>query len=170
MNQESQNLGGKHKKTARKKTGKRVIHVGKIFADWCGHCQTLKPEWEKMKKNIQLQLGRVLHNVHVRFVEIGDTEQNKSKGLTVDGMTEQFNSENGCTPVLKSDGYPTLFKVVDGKLEYYSGERNADAMYNWYMQGAFKQGGSGKKTAKKRTKRGILSGMSKLFKFRPFYT
>ena len=33
------------------KSKKRVI--GKIYAEWCGHCVALKPEWEAMKQELQ---------------------------------------------------------------------------------------------------------------------
>jgi thiol-disulfide isomerase/thioredoxin len=140
---DNQSLGGRHKKS-----GKRVIHVGKIFAEWCGHCKTLKPEWEKMKRDIKLQLGRALHNVHVEFVEIGDTEQNKAKGLTVEGMLQKFNASKKCNTPVKSEGYPTLFKVYNGNLEYYTGPRDANSMFAWYTKGlvnsGVKKGGSRK--------------------------
>ena len=137
---QNRTLGGRHKKSK-----KNVVCVGKIFADWCGHCQSLKPEWDRMKRDIKLQIGRSLHNVHVEFVEIGDTEKNKAKGLTVDGMIEKFNNMKKSNVPLKSDGYPTLFKLKNGLLEYYTGPRTASSMYSWYTQGV-----SSKRTTIKR--------------------
>jgi thiol-disulfide isomerase/thioredoxin len=144
---DKQTLGGRHNKS-----GKNIIHVGKIFAEWCGHCKSLQPEWERMKRDIKMQLGRSLHNVHVEFVEIGDTEKNKAKGLTVDGMIAKYNASNKPSMPLASDGYPTLFKVFNGKMEYYTGTRDAKSMYAWYMKGVTptgvisKRGGYTKKT------------------------
>jgi hypothetical protein len=31
-------------------------------------------------------------------------------------------------------GFPTLFKIKEGKVEYYGGERTAEAMYSWSQQ------------------------------------
>ena len=44
--------GGSHKTDDDKKKGKS-IKMGMLYANWCGHCQQLKPEWEKMKKMIK---------------------------------------------------------------------------------------------------------------------
>lgn len=125
-------LGGRHKKST-----KNILHVGKIYADWCGHCQSLQPEWARMKNDMKLAMGRSLKNVHVEFVEIGDTPKNKAKGLTVEGMITKYNGKHLPNSVekLKGDGYPTLFKLLNGKLEYYTGNRDAKSMYTWYMSG-----------------------------------
>ena len=32
-------------------------------------------------------------------------------------------------------GYPTIFKIVKGKLSYYSGERTSDALVEWVTSG-----------------------------------
>jgi len=112
--------------------------VGKIYADWCGHCVSLKPEWAKLKNMIKHNMGRSLKNVHIEFVEIGDTEENKSIGKTVDNMIHDFNNKhmsNSPTKLALDGGYPTVFKHCNGKLEYYKGERNAAALYKWYTAG-----------------------------------
>lgn len=131
----SATLGGRHKKTS-----KNVLHVGKVYADWCGHCQSLEPEWARMKNDMKLAMGRSLKNVHIEFVEIGDTPKNKAKGLTVEGMITKYNGKHlvKSPEKLKSDGYPTLFKVLNGKLTYYPGSRDASSMYTWYMEGVSK--------------------------------
>jgi len=125
-------LGGRHKKSS-----KNTLHVGKVYADWCGHCQSLKPEWDRMKNDMKLALGRSLKNVHIQFVEIGDTPKTKAKGLTVEGMITKYNGKHfsNSDEKLKSDGYPTIFKVLNGKLEYYTGNREAAPMYTWFMHG-----------------------------------
>lgn len=128
-------LGG-----TKKKSNKNVLHVGKIYADWCGHCQSLQPEWDRMKNDMKLAMGRSLKNVHIEFVEIGDTPKNKAKGLTVEGMMSKYNGKHMANSAekLKSDGYPTLFKVLNGKLTYYPGTRDASSMYTWFIEGVSK--------------------------------
>jgi len=123
----------------RKRTPKKHLVVGKIYADWCGHCVALKPEWEKMKRFVRLNMGRKLKNVHIEFVEMGDTEENKAAGKTVDGLVAEFNAKHlpAVDPSEKvtSSGYPTIFKLCDGKVEYYESERLGQAMYKWAIQG-----------------------------------
>ncbi|NDH68864.1 MAG: hypothetical protein EBY22_13355 [Gammaproteobacteria bacterium] len=120
------------------KPGKTVLVVGKIYADWCGHCVALKPEWAKMKRDIKSAMGRHFKNVHIEFNEIGDTAHNKAKGLTVDGMIEKFNGKhmpNSLEKLALDGGYPTVFKLHKGKLEYYKGSRDAKSLFQWYTQG-----------------------------------
>ena len=120
------------------KPGKPVLVIGKIFADWCGHCVALKPEWAKMKRDVKAAMGRHFKNLHVEFHEIGDTPHNKAKGLTVDGMIEKFNGKhmsNSPEKLALDGGYPTVFKVHKGKLEYYKGARDAKSLFQWYTHG-----------------------------------
>jgi thiol-disulfide isomerase/thioredoxin len=163
-------LGGRHKKSS-----KNVLHVGKIYADWCGHCQSLQPEWARMKNDIKMAMGRSLKNLHVEFVEIGDTPKNKAKGLTVEGMITKYNGRHLAKSLekLKGDGYPTLFKLLNGKLEYYTGNRDAKSMYIWYMQGvsnpklvATKKMNGGKKSRSKKPK-GFITQFTEIIVSQP---
>jgi len=148
------------------KTRKPVLVMGKIFADWCGHCVALKPEWAKLKRDVKAAMGRYFKNVRVEFHEIGDTPHNKARGLTVDGMLEKFNGRhmsNSPEKLALDGGYPTLFKVHKGKIEYYKGSRDAKSMFQWYTSGlrghhAVKQfhGGSSQKRSFRKTNRKTL--------------
>ena len=165
-------LGG-----TKKKSTKNVLHIGKIYADWCGHCQTLQPEWARMKNDMKLAMGRSLQNVHIEFVEIGDTPKNKAKGLTVEGMITKYNGKHLPNSVekVKSDGYPTLFKVLNGKLEYYAGNRDANSMYTWYIQGVSKPNvlkkplmKGGKKGTRSKTAKNFITQFTEIVIMRPF--
>jgi thiol-disulfide isomerase/thioredoxin len=165
-------LGGRHKKSK-----KNVLHVGKIYADWCGHCQTLQPEWARMKNDMKLAMGRSLQNIHIEFVEMGDTPKNKAKGLTVEGMITKYNGKHLPNSVekVKSDGYPTLFKVLNGKLEYYAGNRDANSMYTWYIQGVSKPNvlkkhlmKGGKKSTRSKTAKNFITQFTEIVIMRPF--
>ena len=105
------------------------IIVGKVYANWCGHCQSLKPEWKKMKQSIP--------KGSVRLIEIEESET---------GKRAQFEKTNNVT--LDVNGFPTIFKIQPGKpVEYYSGERTAEIMKQWILQ----QGG--KKNRKTRVRK-----------------
>ena len=99
---------------------KKDIVVGKIYAEWCGHCQNLKPEWTKMKNNLKNS------NVECKFYEIEETNQDSGIQKVND---EYLNNSN--TKLTLQGGYPTIFKIVDGKLDYYNGERNANSLQSW---------------------------------------
>ena len=55
-------VGGKRKtfrnrKVNNKGGNKNEIVVGKIYANWCGHCQNMADAWESMKKDLVEQKG-----------------------------------------------------------------------------------------------------------------
>jgi hypothetical protein len=119
--QEESSLGGKRKNT---------LIVGKIYADWCGHCVALMPEWKKLK---EMMKQKRIDNTNIIFKEIGDTKENKKKGIAVDALIANFNKNNRANlePIKIDGGFPTIFKIYNGKLEYYKGERNAASILTW---------------------------------------
>ena len=117
-------LGGRKRQTHHKRqTHKKnnVIVIGKVYADWCGHCQMLKPEWAKMKHHIRSKKGKG----HVVFVEIEEKD--------IGTKLKKIEQEHGVT--IHANGYPTLFRVSNGKVHYYNGQRQSHAMANWYLRG-----------------------------------
>ena len=64
---------------------------------------------------------------------MGDTKKNKAKGITVDSLIAKFNKDNRAgQEELKIDGgYPTIFKIYNGKLEYFKGTRDAASIFAW---------------------------------------
>jgi thiol-disulfide isomerase/thioredoxin len=129
--------GGKKRHTRKNHSKKHTIVAGKIFADWCGHCVALKPEWEKLKRNMKHQMGRSIKNIQIVFEEIGETEKNKKQGKTVDGMIAKFNEKymsNSPQKLALDGGYPTIFMYCPktGMLKYYQGARTSDELWKWY--------------------------------------
>ena len=55
------------KRQLKKKNGYTL--VCKIYANWCGHCQQLKPEWDTMKSLIK--------NKENKDIEIVEFEENE---------------------------------------------------------------------------------------------
>jgi len=119
------------------------ILIGKVYANWCGHCISLKPDWKKMKSHIKKNFK------NIEFIEAEVSEINKIKNLK--------NKHN-----IVAKGYPTLFKIREsGQVEYYKGPRQTNDLIHWasgngenYMGGKGGNGGkSRRKNAKKNTKK-----------------
>ena len=103
-----------------KKNQHKPTIVGLIHANWCGHCQTLMPVWEEMVKTMK-------GNKSFHIVKIESSDLNK------DARMAHINSKlSKDSPKLEANGFPTIFKVKNGKLEYYSQERQLDAMHKWF--------------------------------------
>ena len=117
------------------------IIIGKVYADWCGHCQALKPKWEQLKQ--------ILPKGRVQTVEIEETETDKRA---------QFEKKHKKT--INVSGYPTIFKIVNNKIEYYSGPREPEDMKRWVLstpnKKTFRQTRR-KSRGKKRTRKSFLN-------------
>ena len=111
----------KHRKTLKHlKATKPVITIGLIHASWCGHCKALQPEWKRMKRG--------LHGTNCNYLEIEDSDPHKDRKIA--HVNSRLKGEK-----LAINGYPTVFKVRGGNLEYYQGERTAQAMQQWFKGG-----------------------------------
>ena len=136
---------------------KKDVVVGKIFAEWCGHCVALKPEWAKMKNIMKYEMGRSIKDHNINIIEIGDTKENKKMGKTVDAMVAEFNKTH-LTNLAINGGYPTIFKLCNGKMEYFDGPRTSHEIWKWVKESCLSSpskslsifGGRGK-TQKKRS-------------------
>jgi thiol-disulfide isomerase/thioredoxin len=128
----------RHKKTQRKprtrhnttiaKT-KPLVIAGMVFAVWCGHCKALEPEWKKLKNMLKSD----------RRVKLEQVEQSQENTKLV-RLNNQYLSHS--PQKIVANGYPTIFKIVDGKVEYYDGQRDAVKMFNWITE-TFRKGGEG---------------------------
>lgn len=105
----------KPRATLKKKTKMaHLVAYGKIYADWCGHCIALKPEWTKLERGM----------MPIRATNIESANK--------DNLVDTFNRKYK-TNLSKEVGFPTIFKLskYGGKVEIYNGERNADSMIAW---------------------------------------
>jgi len=145
-----------------KKSGKKHV-FGKVYAEWCGACQHLEPNWiemidklkqedingqewskftpeqkkQEMKKTIIIKKdGTVLE-----IIQIQDTDY------------ENFKSNNSKFSDLNADGFPTIFrKIENSPVEYYKGDRSSDDMINWALNRQ-NMGGTNKKGINKKAKK-----------------
>lgn len=112
--------------------------VGRIHANWCGHCKDLIPEWAKMKK----QLGPKKY----KFVSI----EQSNEGPHLERLNKYLGIVEEEKKVKMKEGYPTIFKALNGRVEYYEGPRMAEKLVEWV--GKVVQGGTrkGRVSQKKR--------------------
>ena len=127
---------------AKGRKGKKVV-CGLVFANWCGHCNTLKPKWAQMYKNIR---HKVKKNQYYEPM-FAPFEEGKVEVL------REFNQRNA--PYLDNEtvqysGYPTLFKIANGKISYYEGERETEPMERWFMSESMRKGTSRRTRTKHR--------------------
>tara|TARA_B100000123_G_C25658168_1_gene396386 strand:- start:35 stop:403 length:369 start_codon:yes stop_codon:yes gene_type:complete len=111
----------------------------KIYANWCGHCIRMAPEWEQMKSLMDTRRNKP------EIFEIESQELNK---------LEEFNNQRKTNVTYK--GFPTIVKVKNGVVSYYNGPRTSQEMFKWAMKGENKKSRmrkSNKKSKKKRSKR-----------------
>lgn len=122
-----------HNKTEKNHNG--LIIIGLIHANWCGHCQALKPEWKKMKYNIMKSPSRSSY----RFMEIEDSD--KAKDYKINVINSKLKGGK-----LEVNGFPTIFKVSGGSLDYFDGGRDAKSMENWFLKAGSKKESNVEKT------------------------
>jgi len=122
---------GKHLQRRNPKTQKRahVIVVGKIYANWCGHCQSLIPEWKKLVHVIQTK-SKMDRNSNTKYIFSEIEQSYQAKGI--DDINRTYLSDSHHKLALQG-GFPTLFKIHDGTLHYYNGPRTYLEMLRWYM-------------------------------------
>ena len=88
--------------------------VCKIYANWCGHCQDLKPVWAELKNVMSA-------NKNITMIEIEESEMKEKMGAL----------KNICKKDIDVNGFPTIVKICNKKVEYYQGERSVEALRAW---------------------------------------
>lgn len=124
------NKGGK-RRTQRKqqkqrrtqKAGSQKTVIGRIYSKTCVHCVAMEGAWKQLHKMIKQRGG----NIVMKDMEAG------KMGQQLPQMNKQFLGGSDQRVELQG-GFPTLFKIKNSKVEYYGGERTADAMFNWALQ------------------------------------
>jgi thiol-disulfide isomerase/thioredoxin len=126
--------------------GNPPLVLGKIYANWCGHCKILEPKWAVIEKEIpkRFQAGPkpLVYKVEESNMDDGEV------GLA----TLKSHLNNPDANVELQDGYPTIFKIAKGSLSYYEGPREIGPIITWAMEGLRKKKSS-KKTHRGHKKR-----------------
>ena len=119
--------------------------VGRLYADWCGHCISMKEAWVALKKDMEKE-GKI------KFIEIQDVEiETKLAELN----RTYFPNKTG----VKSGGFPTIFLFQttnpEKTLNYFTKDRTLELMKKWVEEHTQKKGGKigGKKGENRKTKK-----------------
>ena len=102
---------------------KKTIIVGKIYSNFCTHCVNMKEEWDKLIENLK-------NNETILFNDIEASDNLEGKIMDLNNKYLSTSSEK-----LVANGFPTIYKIVGGKLEYYNGpDRMASSFEKWINQ------------------------------------
>lgn len=126
-NKENNNPEGGKKNKELVSSPKLVL--GKIYAEWCGHCKNLAPKWdiieEELPKRFTAKSKPLVYKV----------EESKMNDFETGLETLKPYLANPSENVELQGGYPTIFKIVNGKLSYYDGPREVGPIITWAMEG-----------------------------------
>ena len=113
------------KKEVKKNTKEEPTIVVLFFAHWCGHCQAMYPEWEKLQKELENN-----DNFILKEIEHGSIEYDKPL----------LEKEYGMSPI-QVQGFPTLAKFHPRQqIEYYEGgERTKENFISWLQKEDIKE-------------------------------
>jgi thiol-disulfide isomerase/thioredoxin len=95
-------------------SGEKTFYM--VYADWCPHCQTVKPSMQKFKED----------------VSSGAVAELKGKSVNVELIDgESKNPELDKLPPVK--GYPTFFLKNGSDVQEYKGPREVPDMIKFIM-------------------------------------
>lgn len=101
----------------------KKLEITLYYADWCGHCVSFKPEWEKLNKNIN-KIQKKFKNIDISLNKLNDKEIEKIGSGKING-----NAING---------FPTIkfsLETKKSKKEFdfsdYGKQRKFDYMFEF---------------------------------------
>lgn len=113
--------------TEAKKEAKPAFVIGKIHANWCGHCISLAPKWTILVRQLHKIVPKK-HNLVIADIE----SETMDAGLAALNATHLPDSEK---KVELNGGYPTIFKIMNKTITYYEGPREVKPMLKWAIEG-----------------------------------
>jgi thiol-disulfide isomerase/thioredoxin len=91
------------------------IELMLFSVDWCPHCKSAKPEWDKLVSGKQ---GKKINGRKVIFTDINCTEETPQ----VEALIKQYNIE----------GYPTIIMLKDGQVIPY-GSKPTESLISSFL-------------------------------------
>lgn len=106
-------------------SAKNKLVFGKLHASWCGHCKDLAEIWEETVSKIKSKVNNVL--IISIESEVMDNEVSKINNALVYKSSPKLALQGG---------YPTIFKIAHGRVQYYNGPREIEPMVAWAVSGS----------------------------------
>ena len=91
--------------------GSNQAEIILFYVDWCPHCKTAKPEWEKVRDAYQ---GKQVNGYVVTFTELNCTNET----VEISQMIEKY----------KIEGYPTIKLVKDDRVIEFDAKPTKDTL------------------------------------------
>jgi thiol-disulfide isomerase/thioredoxin len=110
--------GGNIESTTREKNSEGQTHIIKLWATWCGHCQTLNEIWPDVISEFK-DKKIVFHDIESADMETKLIEK---------------NAELNTDQIKVMTGYPTLLKLKNNVVSNYEGARDKDSLIMWIKQ------------------------------------
>jgi len=108
-----------------------------FYANWCGHCKTLAPEWKKLTNTLKSEYKDKDKEFAIVSVESGVINKD------IDNVLKQID--------LKVNGFPTIGLIKDKNFISYDGKRDAASMLKFIKEKALNtMGGGGGRSTRKR--------------------
>ena len=85
-----------------------------FYADWCGHCKTIKPVWKKAAEKANTNNKRMV------MIDVGGDSPEKPKTPEQQALIDKY----------QIDGFPTILVFQNGRPQPYNGKRGADDFLN----------------------------------------
>ena len=120
----------RRRRTTRKTIPKhtQIVVVGKLYATWCHFCNELLPEWEKVKHYLEEKHREIMPNSKIRYKVVAIEQTQMEKKIPLLNSRYLANSEQKVVP---PNGFPTIFRIYGGRLEYFNGSRDFQTMLTW---------------------------------------
>jgi len=138
-------VGEPEKKMKHMETAEPEWIIGRLYANWCGHCISMKEAWNDLKKDMEKE-------EKIKMIDIEDVEiETKLAELN----KKYFPNKTSVT----SGGFPTIFIFQttnpEKTLKYYTGDRTKEKMKTWIEEHTQTKGGktSGKRRVNRKTKK-----------------
>jgi thiol-disulfide isomerase/thioredoxin len=91
--------------------GDKQVELLFFYADWCPHCRTAKPIWEKFKNEHQ---NKAIHGYRIIFTEVNCTNETAE----TEQMMNKYNIE----------GFPTIKLLKDGQIIEFDAKPTSETL------------------------------------------